>query len=93
MRRLQQLLEWGAGLLLFVMVVVAFLQVTARYTGLFFVPWTEEVARLLFLWAVWLGAAAALFRGGHIRFDFVVARILPRLRRACEIGVPWGSWS
>jgi TRAP-type C4-dicarboxylate transport system permease small subunit len=90
MRRLQQLLEWGAGLLLFVMVVVTFLQVIARYTGLFFVPWTEEVARLLFLWAVWLGAAAALFRGGHIRFDFVVARISPRLRWACEVAVHLG---
>jgi len=90
MRWLRKLLEWGAGLLLCVMVIVTFLQVTARYTGLFFVPWTEEVARLLFLWVVWLGAAAALIRGGHIRFDFVADRFAPRLRIACEIAVHLG---
>jgi TRAP-type transport system small permease protein len=90
MRWLQKCLEWGAGLLLCAMVIVTFLQVTGRYTGLFFVPWTEEIARLLFLWVVWLGAAAALIRGGHIRFDFVADRFAPRLRIACEIAVHLG---
>ena len=77
MRWLRVLLEWTAGLLLFVLLVVGVLQVTSRYTGLMFVPWTEEVARLLFVWVVWIGAAAAVVRGGHIRFDFLVER-LPR---------------
>ncbi len=86
----QRLLEWTAGLLLAVMVIVTFLQVVGRYTGIFFVPWTEEVARLLFLWVVWIGAAAAVFRGGHIRFDFVVGRIVPRYRRLCEGAVHVG---
>ena len=81
MRRLQQLLEWTAGSLLFALLVVGALQVTSRYTGLIFVPWTEEVARLLFVWVVWIGAAAAAFRGSHIRFDFLVER-LPRSMRA-----------
>jgi TRAP-type C4-dicarboxylate transport system permease small subunit len=90
MRWLQKLLEWGAGFLLCLMVAVGFLQVFGRYTGWIFVPWTEEVARLLFLWVVWLGAAAALFRGGHIRFDFVVDRLAPPLRLACEIAVHLG---
>jgi len=90
MRTAQRLLEWVAGLLLAVMVVVTFLQVAGRYTGLFFVPWTEEVARLLFLWIVWIGAAAAFFRGGHIRFDFVVDRIAPQFRKASELAVHVG---
>ena len=81
MRWLRVLLEWTAGLLLFVLLVVGVLQVTSRYTGLMFVPWTEEVARLLFVWVVWIGAAAAIFRGSHIRFDFLVER-LPRAMQA-----------
>ncbi len=81
MRWLQKLLEWTAGSLLFVLLVVGMLQVTSRYTGLMFVPWTEEVARLLFVWVVWIGAAAAAFRGSHIRFDFLVER-LPRPMQA-----------
>jgi len=75
MRWLGRLLEWMAGLLLFVLLVVGVAQVTSRYTGLMFVPWTEEVARLLFVWVVWIGAAAAVFRGSHIRFDFLVERL------------------
>ncbi len=81
MRWLQGALDATAGALLFVLLVVGVLQVGSRYTGLLFVPWTEEVARLLFVWVVWIGAAAALLRGGHIRFDFLVAR-LPRAPRA-----------
>jgi TRAP-type C4-dicarboxylate transport system permease small subunit len=73
------------------MVVVGFLQVFGRYTGLIFVPWTEEAARLLFLWVVWLGAAAAMARAGHIRFDFVVDRLPARLRQPCEVAVHAGT--
>lgn len=91
MRRLQKGLEWTAGLLLCLMVIVGFLQVFGRYTGLIFVPWTEEIARLLFLWVVWLGAAAAMARGGHIRFDFIVDRLPAWLRRPCEVAVHAGT--
>jgi TRAP-type C4-dicarboxylate transport system permease small subunit len=81
MRWLGVLLERIAGLLLFVLLAVGVAQVTSRYTGLMFVPWTEEVARLLFVWVVWIGAAAAVFRGSHIRFGFLVERI-PRPMQA-----------
>ncbi len=91
MRRLQTLLEWMAGLLLFVLLVVGFLQVVSRYTGLMFIPWTEEVARLLFVWVVWVGAAAGLIRGGHIRFEFVVERLPARIRRVTEMAVHAGA--
>jgi TRAP-type C4-dicarboxylate transport system permease small subunit len=90
MRRLQVVLEWAAGTLLFVLLVVGFLQVMSRYTGLVFLPWTEEAARLLFVWVVWVGAAAGLFRGTHIRFDFVVDRLPARARRAMEFIVSIG---
>jgi TRAP-type C4-dicarboxylate transport system permease small subunit len=47
------------------------------------VPWTEEIARLLFVWVVWIGAAAAVVRGSHIRFDFLVER----LPRPVQVGI------
>ena len=83
MRWLGAFLEWMAGSLLFVLLLVGALQVTSRYTGLMFVPWTEEVARLLFVWVVWIGAAAAIFRGSHIRFDFLVERV----SRPAQVGI------
>jgi TRAP-type transport system small permease protein len=90
MRGLQTLLEWLAGVLLFALVCVGFLNVLGRYTVVVFMPWTEEIARLLFVWVVWLGAAAGMFRGGHVRFDFVFNRLPPRLQRPCEIAVHVG---
>jgi len=90
MRWLQNLLEWTAGLLLFGLLVVGFLQVVSRYTGIFFIPWTEEAARLLFVWLVWVGAAAGLIRGGHIRFEFVVDRLPAKMRRLTEMFVHAG---
>ena len=90
MRWLQNLLEWTAGLLLFALLVVGFLQVVSRYTGIFFIPWTEEAARLLFVWLVWVGAAAGLIRGGHIRFEFVVDRLPAKIRRLTEMFVHAG---
>jgi TRAP-type C4-dicarboxylate transport system permease small subunit len=90
MRRLQVVLEWAAGLLLLGLLVVGFLQVVSRYTGVIFIPWTEEVARLLFVWVVWIGAAAALVRGSHIRFDFVVQRLPAQIRRPVELVVQIG---
>jgi TRAP-type C4-dicarboxylate transport system permease small subunit len=90
MRWLQRALDAAAGSLLFVLLVVGVLQVGSRYTGLLFVPWTEEVARLLFVWVVWIGAAAALFRGGHIRFDFLVVRLSGPARAALGAAVTLG---
>lgn len=90
MRWLGVLLEWMAGSLLFVLLLVGALQVTSRYTGLMFVPWTEEVARLLFVWVVWIGAAAAVFRGSHIRFDFLVERLPGSVRVGMGIIVTLG---
>lgn len=90
MRRFQGVLEWLAGLLLFLLVVVGFLQVVSRYTGVIFIPWTEEVARLLFVWVVWLGAAAALIRGSHIRFDFILDRLPAQLRQSLEVAAQAG---
>jgi TRAP-type transport system small permease protein len=87
MRPLGALLEWTAGLLLAVLVLVALLQVFARYTDAVFVPWTEELARLLFVWVIWIGAAAGLARGAHIRFELFVDRLRPARRRVVEAAV------
>jgi TRAP-type C4-dicarboxylate transport system permease small subunit len=82
MRRwLQGILDATAGVLLAVLLGVGVLQVGSRYTNMLFVPWTEELARLLFVWVVWIGAAAAVVRGSHIRFDFLLDRLPVGARR------------
>ncbi|MBI2456019.1 MAG: TRAP transporter large permease subunit [candidate division NC10 bacterium] len=60
------LLPGLAGILTGVMTVVVFLQVLGRYVFQYPLPWSEELARYLFIWSSLLGAAIALHRGAHI---------------------------
>ena len=68
-----------------VLVFLVCLQVTMRYffhTGL---TWSEEVARFLFLWLVWLGAAYAAKRGSHLRIEAFVQKLSPKSRSNVEL--------
>lgn len=76
----QNFLEWTVGALLLVIVVLSGVQVFNRYVLESPLTWTEELARLLLVWAVCLGAAAGIKKGGHLRIDFVylMTRGVPR---------------
>lgn len=41
-------------------------------------PWADELARMLFIWLIFIGAAAAFARYEHIAVDFVVRKLPPR---------------
>ena len=47
--------------------------------------WTEEIARYVFTWQIFLGAALAFGRGTHIVVDIVLAAAGPRVRRALAV--------
>ncbi|HEV8225530.1 MAG TPA: TRAP transporter small permease subunit, partial [Methylomirabilota bacterium] len=58
------------GLLLVMMVVLCadvFLGVFSRYVLRSTFTWYDEIARLLFVWIVFLGAAVGVRRSGHFR--------------------------
>src|SRR5574341_1452640 len=61
-----RLLEWVAGLLIALMTALVALQVVFRYVVNYTLPWSEELARYVFLWASLLGACVALGRGAHL---------------------------
>lgn len=42
------------------------------------VPWADELARMLFIWLIFMGAAAAFARYEHIAVDILVRRLPPR---------------
>lgn len=61
-------LEEGAcALFVGVMVVCLFLQVAMRIAVGSSLAWTEELSRYSFLWSVYVGAALAVKKGGHVR--------------------------
>lgn len=76
------------GLLLIMMVVLCvdvFLGVFSRYVLRSTFTWYDEIARLLFVWMVFLGAAVGVRRAGHFRLHLVIDRFPPALRRGAEV--------
>jgi len=60
-------------------------QIGFRYVLAIPVPWTEEMARLLFTWTMFLGAAIAVRQQEHIRMEFLLLRIPARAAIACGL--------
>lgn len=56
---------------------VMLLQIAFRYLLNAPLVWTEELARYLYIWACYLGAAVALRRGNHIVITLVHERLPP----------------
>lgn len=69
-------LETVAAVLMLGAAAIACLQVFYRYVLNASLAWPEEVALWAFGWAVFIGMAVALGRGGHIAID-LASRLLP----------------
>ncbi|HZK02228.1 MAG TPA: TRAP transporter small permease [Anaerovoracaceae bacterium] len=54
-------------LCILIMVVVIFLQVVMRYAFNSSLSWSEELARILFIWASWIGISFGQKRSDHIK--------------------------
>ena len=81
------LVDWVCLGLMLVLVVDVFLGVFSRYVLQATFQWYDEVARLCFVWMVFLGAASAVRRGAHFRLHLLIDRFGPRLRRATDLVV------
>lgn len=80
MRAALERLDWASRQLIVaaftVMVVVVSLQVLFRYVLNLSLDWADEVGRLSFVWAAFLGVPHGVKLGAHVGID-VVARLLP----------------
>jgi TRAP-type C4-dicarboxylate transport system permease small subunit len=73
--------------LMAVLVADVFLGVWSRYVMRATFQWYDEVARLCFVWMIFLGAAVAVRRGGHFRLHLVIDRLGATARRRVDIVV------
>ncbi len=73
--------EVGAGALVAVETVILFAGVVSRYAFGHPLVWVEELAAILFLWLVSLGAVIALRRSEHMRMTVLIGHAGPRWRR------------
>ena len=77
-------LQVGMTVLMGVMVIPVTLQILSRYTG--WIPryiWTEEAARICFLWIIMTGATVAIRDGTHFNVDVLPN---PRTARGAAVG-------
>ena len=65
------------GLLLAVMFLITFWQIIARFVPGDATVWSEEVARFVFVWIVFLGAGTLFRDDEHIRISIVIDRLGP----------------
>jgi len=79
------LVDWVCLGLMLVLVADVFLGVWSRYVLQATFQWYDEVARLCFVWMVFLGAASAVWRGAHFRLHLLIDRFGPRLRRTTDL--------
>jgi len=81
------IVDWVCLGLMVALVVDVFLGVFSRYVLHATFQWYDEVARLCFVWMVFLGAAVAVRRGAHFRLHLLIDRFGPRLRYATDVAV------
>jgi TRAP-type C4-dicarboxylate transport system permease small subunit len=75
-QRLDQASRWTIVAVFAAMVVVVSLQVLFRYFLNLSLDWADEIGRLAFVWAAFLGVPHGVQRGAHVGIDFV-AKLLP----------------
>jgi len=85
-KRINDLLGWIEmgilGLFVVVMFAVVFGQVFFRYVLNHPSPWTEELARYLFIWISLVGAAYGVKEQSHFGFEMLVKKMNPGMQIA-----------
>lgn len=79
---IDEFIEKSSVVLLSFMCFFILLQVIYRFIFHDSKPWTEEIARYLFMWLTYCGAALAMKNGAHLRMDFLLTVAKGRTRKA-----------
>lgn len=85
LRYLDNAEEYIACFLLFVLFSMLTITIGLRFGFSIGYSWMEEIARVIFVWVVMLGAAAAMRHRAHIRLSFGIDLLPGRLSKAAEI--------
>ncbi|MGP9591359.1 MULTISPECIES: TRAP transporter small permease [unclassified Halomonas] len=78
--------EFLSSMLLLVVVLLVFFTAIGRWIGLP-VAWSVNIAQLLFVWVIFLGASQALRENKHIGVDIITSLLPEKLKRLNELFV------
>lgn len=65
-------------------VLLIFFQVVMRYIFKNSLAWSEELARYLFLYMIWIGASYAVKRESHLRIEIIKDKIPENYQKSFE---------
>lgn len=68
-------------------VAIIFLQVVMRYVFKNSLSWSEELARYIFLWQIWVGASYAVKKSKHLRVGIINSYLSKKGKMIVEIVV------
>lgn len=74
---LDRTLKYALTLFSVVLTVSVFLQVLIRFVFKYPLPWTEEIARIAFVYCVFIGATIAVRQNSHLHVDALLV-VLPK---------------
>ncbi|MDR1730549.1 MAG: TRAP transporter small permease [Synergistaceae bacterium] len=64
-----------------------FVQIIMRYVFTSSLSWSEELARYLFIWQIWLGVSYAARNRSHLRILLLTQKLSPKARSGVELVV------
>lgn len=71
MKKVVEIEEWTAAILLIALSLLTMLQVIMRYFFSLPLPWVEEAARYLMIFMIFIASAAALYKKEHLSIEIV----------------------
>ncbi|SUO97590.1 TRAP transporter large permease subunit [Suttonella ornithocola] len=80
MKAINQFEKWIGGIGFLLMFIILIMQITARYIHP--LSWSEELARLIFVYVAMLGVSMGIRSQQHVFIDFITNRLSPRLQRS-----------
>ena len=89
MKVLKFLNERLEEIFLVILMIAATLLVAAQVVTRFILkvplPWSEEIARYMFLWLTWVGAAYATKERKHVRIDIIYEKMPEAGKKVCTV--------
>lgn len=79
---LDRILKYTLTLLAVTLTISVFLQVLIRFVFKYPLPWTEEVARIAFVYCIFVGATIAVRENSHLHVDALLVALPKKAARA-----------
>ena len=73
--KINKLVTIFTGLMMHVLVIMVALQVFSRFVIESALPWTEELARLSFIWLCFMGLSVCVYEKANLGIDFLYNRM------------------